>query len=448
MRRIQLSMTKLAVCIHPFSHVQPNPRMQFSKATLTIVLLLTAIGCVGPSRARHNHGAEDYGDGGRHTWQGDPARIALTAYVPDTSRLGNLSRLQDVSPYTVINESELQCWAAMNSAPARLLLAEGRAITAQASRKQADQAQALNELLELQSIQERNKSASIALQALLRLVEAEGGIGALDKSTGEVDKMLVDVEQLHNLQISSSASALELRERRLKLLHRREEAEVVKGRLNKELGEFLGMDDHALPRIWPEVDLAVTPEVEDVDLAIHVALSTRADLAASYRATHHTAQGTLESARQVLGLAQPGLGVALSGASHLSWRGGSRRDDEADVRAGQMYEMTAELQSTITQEVRVGVAIVRRRLAQIQQTDERLMLLGMRFDELVKMRSVGKATPVEQREARLNIITAENDLLHDVIEWKIAIVKLKEAQGLLAQECGFETAISMCGCSQ
>jgi hypothetical protein len=49
------------------------------------------------------------------------------------------------------------------------------------------------------------------------------------------------------------------------------------------------------------------------------------------------------------------------------------------------------------------------------------------------------ASPLSVRTITLDGVAAEQDLLHDVIEWKLAVVKLKQAQGLLATECGWNT---------
>jgi hypothetical protein len=43
-------------------------------------------------------------------------------------------------------------------------------------------------------------------------------------------------------------------------------------------------------------------------------------------------------------------------------------------------------------------------------------------------------------KARLEVLAVEQDLLHDVIEWKLAVARLKAAQGLLAVECGYAGA--------
>ena len=42
------------------------------------------------------------------------------------------------------------------------------------------------------------------------------------------------------------------------------------------------------------------------------------------------------------------------------------------------------------------------------------------------------------------LMAAEQDLFHDVIEWKLAVVKLREAQGALAIECDFTAALDCC----
>ena len=52
--------------------------------------------------------------------------------------------------------------------------------------------------------------------------------------------------------------------------------------------------------------------------------------------------------------------------------------------------------------------------------------------------------PLGVRKARLDLLAVEQDLLHDVIAWKLAVVKLKEAQGLLAVECGYGTGSATC----
>ncbi len=42
------------------------------------------------------------------------------------------------------------------------------------------------------------------------------------------------------------------------------------------------------------------------------------------------------------------------------------------------------------------------------------------------------------------VIEAERDLIHQVIAWRIAQVKLEKAQGLLALECGYELPALCC----
>ena len=58
-------------------------------------------------------------------------------------------------------------------------------------------------------------------------------------------------------------------------------------------------------------------------------------------------------------------------------------------------------------------------------------------ERLLQKKQLDGAAIFEARKARLDVLAAEQDLLHDVIEWKLAVVKLREAQEELAIECGF-----------
>jgi outer membrane protein TolC len=82
------------------------------------------------------------------------------------------------------------------------------------------------------------------------------------------------------------------------------------------------------------------------------------------------------------------------------------------------------------------------RFRQIGLTKQIRDLLRDNVKDLEKQLDVGAATTLDLRQASLNVLSAETDLLRDVIEWKLAIIKLKEMQGLLAEECGY----SICTC--
>ena len=56
---------------------------------------------------------------------------------------------------------------------------------------------------------------------------------------------------------------------------------------------------------------------------------------------------------------------------------------------------------------------------------------------LTQRRDADGVTAFDLSAAQLELLRAESDMLHRVIAWKIAEAKLKQAQGLLAAECGY-----------
>ena len=53
--------------------------------------------------------------------------------------------------------------------------------------------------------------------------------------------------------------------------------------------------------------------------------------------------------------------------------------------------------------------------------------------------------PVSQiSAAQLEVFRGESDAFQAVVEWKVTMVKLKEAQGLLASECGYALPAKCC----
>ena len=55
---------------------------------------------------------------------------------------------------------------------------------------------------------------------------------------------------------------------------------------------------------------------------------------------------------------------------------------------------------------------------------------------LRRTRPDGGVSVLDVGAAELHLIERQSDLVHQVIAWRIAQAKLKEAQGLLAVECG------------
>src|SRR5204862_4614713 len=92
----------------------------------------------------------------------------------------------------------------------------------------------------------------------------------------------------------------------------------------------------------------------------------------------------------------------------------------------------------ISQEIRNAAAAVTTRLKQAAIAKQQLDNRREHLEELERKREIGSATPFDIAAEKLEIVKAEGELMRKLIAWRIAQVKLKQAQGVLATECGYQ----------
>lgn len=339
--------------------------------------------------------------------------------------------------HCALTETEAQCLAARNSKTGGLLAKEAEAVESQ---KQCfhDGSELASDLLLLQSTHERNKDAGTALEILLRLVEAESGAQNLVLRLHEVEAMQADVEQLQKRGVASPVSKGEIEIQHLEVLHRQTEVQGTIFRLNYQLADAMGVQLPPGSRYWPEADLMVDPNLPAPEEAVYVGLGNRADLAALRRASRAEGREAVAAAKLLL---QPlGVGGATSSSSHcLKLLHLCSQRSEADAREDQLDMARRQQELTVENEVRQAVDLISTRLSQIAITRDRRATIQTRVEANQRQQQL-VAAPLSARTLRLDGLAAEQDLMHDVIEWKIAVVKLRQAQGLLAVECGWDAA--------
>jgi hypothetical protein len=337
--------------------------------------------------------------------------------------------------FCALDEREAQCGAASNSKLAKLLVVEADAISAQHHLCHAG-SELAQSLLQLQANHERNKDAATALTLLLRLVEAEGGVHNLGQRMDEIDGMLGDIEQLERRGIASPVSRSEIEIQRLAAEHRLAEVRGNIDQLNYQLADALGVTREPGSHFWPEVNLVVDPTLPDAESAVAVGLSHRADLAALRCASQADGREAVAAAKLLL--APLGIGATDSGGClkilHLC-----SQAREADSRADQIAIARRHQERAVETEVRQAADLVVTRLSQIGLTQSRRETIAGQLATSRRRQEIA-VSPFATRTLRLDALAADQELLHDVVEWKIAQVQLKQAQGLLAVECGWNTS--------
>jgi hypothetical protein len=370
----------------------------------------------------------------------DCQQVERKPLVVDLSRLDNRPRPPATHPYCNLTERDAQCLAAVNAPNARLLEHEADAVAVQpVGHHRADGNQATEESLRLQAVHERNRNASAAVQLLLKIAEAENGADSVRRQINEAKDTLADLRRLQIAGLDLPLSVPQTEGQHLEAEHKLADIELTLDLLNEQLTMLLGGELPAGARHWPDVNLQVDPAVPPLEEAQGIALAQRADLAALRVAA---GGGSTAAMRAVLGLSGAGLGVSSGACGLCSVIHFRAAADEAAARGDQLQSAISDKQRSIRHEVAQAIATIDARLNQVVISQRRVESLRQHVDNLRQTSGNVAGASFEVRRARVAVLSAEQDVFHDVIEWKIAVVKLREAQGQLAIDCGYVMALN------
>ena len=347
---------------------------------------------------------------------------------------------QPTSSRTLLAD-ETQCLAAANSKLANLVELERQAVARAAGcvKKTAELAALEQQLLCLRAIHERNQAAAQALEAFYKLAEVRGNSPTLTDSLGLLARMQDDLRKVKEEGLKVTADRTALDRKRLELLDQRAQLDLADAQLSEQLRGLIGLQPGEPTRLVPQADLVVTVEPIDVDVAISIGLTTRADLAALRLLQEELDTQTLPAARRGLSQTDPALGVpAPTIGPLLKILHVDTSSSELQIRRTQLTELLDSRQQQVASEIRLAAAEIQTRLRQAAIAGETLQSWQARVSDLTALRDVGSATPLEIQSAQLEVAAAHASLLKQAIGWRIAQVKLKQAQGLLAAECGYD----------
>ncbi len=375
----------------------------------------------------------------------DCQRVERRPLVADLSLLGNRSPSQAARAYCNLTERDAQCLAAMNAPNARLLELEADALDAQPSGHHAAAGGTTAAALRLQAIHERNRNASAAVQLLLRIAGAEHAADSLRQQLAEIKQTLDDLKRLQTAGMELPLSGPQTEAQHFEVEHKLGELELTIDLLNEQLAMLLGQTLPPATRYWPDVNLQVNPTLPLRDESQALAVVQRADLAALRVAANGDGRDSRNAARALLGTSAAGLGTS-GGCGVLSFVHFRAAEEEAAIRSEQLQGAAADRERSIRHEVAQVIVTIEARLNQLALSQQRSEALKLHVDNLNRKAEATLLPSFEIRRAKLALLAAEQDLFHDVIEWKVAGVKLREAQGELAVECGYTDALSVFNC--
>jgi hypothetical protein len=187
-----------------------------------------------------------------------------------------------------------------------------------------------------------------------------------------------------------------------------------------------------------------TETVPDVEAAVALGLAQRPHLILLREAIAHLDKDTLGSSRELLRTISPLLGMSdpkagckmlLFLAKLLHVQPGVAAEVES-VRA-QLCNYLKEREMGVAAEVRQAVDEVRARREFTILARQAAETWQARIRDLEKQRKQGINVFADWTKAHLEWYKARGDVAREFLGWKIAAVKVKQAQGVLPAECGY-----------
>ncbi len=425
-------------------------------------LLVAALVCVGttagcaPSRLAASRPMDEGGIAGPVSLPsiGQPTPFALASLaLPSHQAVEKaLSRKSEVSGYRLLTESQCQCLAAAESTLGKLLAAERQSVLTGVVERRDREAQARSVLantLGLRAVEERNRSAASAMELYYRLAGAHFNRDRLDRSLDEVRRSIENFRKAKDTGLSVPGDEAKLRTQEIDLEDRKAQLDAAVGQLDEQLCQLLGLERDPSQPLWPGADMTVSVGPIDLETAVAEGLHSRPDLALLCALRENVNEQTLAPIRSALARVDPLMGRPtpkkhmISTAVHRA-----RVCLETQARQEQLDQLLESQKRSAEDEIRRAAS----------EAEKRLRQLGLAKDKLdqsqgllrrLRQRREAKGAPQasEISAAQLEVFAAESDAFQAIVEWKIALVKLKQSQGLLASECGYTLPATCCeGC--
>jgi outer membrane protein TolC len=338
--------------------------------------------------------------------------------------------------YQGLTEVDCPCLAARASTLGNLLDQK-----AQASSKRKDGCQLRGEnasersrtVLQHGADEARNRSAGDAMEAFYRLIEAEGRLPFLLLGLKEVSESLKRTEELQAKGLHPPVEIAVIRKQLTDLRNDEVNLRIAILQLNARLKVLLGLScgNYSL---WPLADLKVVPEERDIDKAVAYGLHHRPDLAFLQALADGLDAQLPAVANQALAAVNPLLGEPSSCPCFASLL--ACLDGRETQSAKQLVQtLLADRKRQAAEEIRQAVGLVAYRVRLVILAQQEVENEERRIKELEEKKAKGLDVEGELTTARLNLYKAQGERLHEVVEWKIARARLRQAQGRLLEEC-------------
>lgn len=374
--------------------------------------------------------------------QTEPPPLAALVSLDSVSRPGDGSGGLLPGPivaYDALDAPACQCRSAAASAVAAAVELERHfaGVLLQCETDKVDDNLCLNrDLLALRAAGARNTAAGQALEAFYQLAGLEARSHYLKLARDEADTTVVRLEALRERGLPAPR-ALELGAARARLAELSDTLVLLdqsriqlNGRLKKQLGCPLDESRIFRPAVDWTPDLA--PPLADEQVAI--GLAARADVRSLRVVYCNLQQHTLPVARAVVAFADASLGRVQPIHKLRCHECG---EQELPIRRRQLRVLIEEAEQLATAEIKGAVYDLVANQRRVVLAARALEDQRQELQRTEKLRDEEDRSVFELSAARGRVYEAEAALIERVVDLKLAFVRLKTRQDLLAAECGY-----------
>jgi hypothetical protein len=432
-----------------------NSRLQAKMnrlAELKYILLLLFLPVAGCSFGRHGL----YPDAKMST-----ARVTEPSLAIITKEPGVIADFQHVTDYASVRRSLIEensasqsitlnldesvCLAAQHAPLARVIVDERRSIACRLGPE--NRSRTVEVFLDAQALEQRNKAAGNAGELFLRLVEIQLQRQLLDESDRKLREYY---DTLSNAEASGLATANargQLDALAIELKRKRSDLEIAEPEVIIKLSALIGINDVCDVLLQPSHELVPQDAKLDLQEEIAVALAQRPGLRALQDILDQGADIHLDT---LLSQLAPAVGMDLHKPLKkriLQRRASNTADGSSGIRIQQVQQILAARSQQVRIEVAQSVLNIQNNLQQIALAAEDLQRLDS------EMKLAESKSEIDAKESFIETIGIWSDQqkvrsnrISAAIRLEIAQVRLLEAQGQLASQCGFQLQIS-CPCN-
>ncbi len=353
--------------------------------------------------------------------------------------------------YRALSPQQCQCLAAKHAPLADGLDTQRRQLEQKESKKpclredkSAKQRAFQESMLLYSALEIRDQAAGTALEWYYQLAGAEAKADLLNESLKEGRKTLEGVQGLKKQGLHLPAPIEEYQRQVVELQLQETQNQLAIEQLNSKLRQAIGQDSKT-GRIWPDLRTPLGMEnPPDVEAAVQLGLHQRPQLLLLRSMIDNLDRDTLGSARSFLQVLNPLLAMSSPGPNckvlkilgkilHIQ----PGQEDEIDRVRAQLSDYLRERERTVEAEIRETVYEIRARRQATILAREAADSWQERIRNLEKQRAEGIRGVAELSKTYLDWYKARGEVVKEFVGWKIAVAKLKMAQGVLPAECGY-----------